>query len=191
MQYDLQSVTHRQEVIHLRETGGIPRDICDKITELYNTLGKCSVPVLPQSKPALFSYRMEDPPLKVLVKIDHTPREDREVMARRGDYVIVYGWIGFEAIAYNTRNKTTGIISQPLLSMEKGKKYRENNLYRTTVDGRPSIEYPVSWKKGEYIRIVDREEDSHSYGSGVCFDLASGKIGRFYTDAAYTLKLAD
>lgn len=165
-------------MIHLRETGGIPKDICDKITELYNTLRKCAVPVLPQqSKPALLSYHIEDPPLKVFVKKDHTPRNNREVMARRGDYVIVYRWTGFEAIAYNTRNKTNGTISQPLLNTEKGEEYRENNLYQTTVDGRPSIENPVSWKKGEYIRILDREEDSHLYGSGVCFNLASGKIG--------------
>ncbi|KAK7177533.1 hypothetical protein PSPO01_16416 [Paraphaeosphaeria sporulosa] len=180
------------QVLHLRETGGISKEISDKITELHNTLEKRSVPTLAQqSRHVLPFYQMEDPPLKIPVKKDYTPRDDREVMARRGDHVIVYGWIGFEAIAYNARNKTTGTISRTLLNTDKDEEYKDSKLYRATQDGRSTIEYPVSWKNGDYIRVMERDTDSYSYASGICFNLASGQIGQFYTNVAYTLKLVD
>ena len=183
-------MTHIQQAVHLRETGGIPKEISDKITELYNTLGKRSVPVLQQqSKTTPFSYQIEDPPLKIPVKEDHTPRDDREVMARRGDNVIVYGWTGFEAIAYNTRDKTTGRISRILLDTDRQEEVKVENLHLAMSDGCPTDEGPVSWKKGNYIRVWERKNDPHSQASGFCFNLASGQIGRFYTNSSFSLKL--
>lgn len=185
-------MTYIQQMIHLRETGGIPKEISDAITELLNTLGKRSVTAPPQqSNPALPSYHMQDPPLKVPMKTKHTPRDDREVMAQRGDNVVVYGWTGFEAISYNTRNKTTGRVSQTLLDMDKQEECKGGELYLATLDGRPTDECPVSWKKGNYIRIWNQEDESNSRASGFCFNLASGQIGRFYTNASFSLKLVD
>jgi hypothetical protein len=179
-------------VVHLHDTGGIPKELSDIITELHKTLGKHSTSALPkQPKPASFSYEIQSPPLKVLVNKDHTPRDHREVMARRGDYVIVYAWTGFEAIAYNTRNKTTGRVSQTLLNNHAQEECKEDKLYLATSDGRTTIESPVSWKRGDYIRVWDREDDSNSRASGLCFNLASGQIGRFYTNASFSLKIVD
>jgi hypothetical protein len=112
-------------------------------------------------------------------------------MAQRGDHVIVHAWTGLEAIAYNTRNKTTGRVPQNLLNKHAQQECKEDKLYLDTSDGRPTIECPVSWKTGDYIRVWDREDDSNSRASGLCFNLASGHIGRFYTNASSSLKLVD
>jgi hypothetical protein len=105
--------------------------------------------------------------------------------------VIVYARIGFQAIAYNIRNKTTGRISQDLLDMNKREEWKGDKLYRATSDGRPTDDCPVSWERGDHIRVWEREDDSHSRASGLCFNLASGQIGRFYTNASFSLKLID
>jgi hypothetical protein len=162
------------------------------ITELYKTLGEPPVPALRhQPTPALPSHFIETPPLKIPVKRDYTPRNDRGVIVRAGDHVIVYARIGFEAIAYNTRNKTAGRISEELLDMSKQEEWKGDKLYLATSNGRPTDDCPVSWKKGDHIRVWERKDDSHSRANGFCFNLASGQIGRFNTDASFSLKLMD
>jgi hypothetical protein len=75
--------------------------------------------------------------------------------------------------------------------MSKQEEWKGDKLYLATSDRPLTDDYPVSWEKGDYIRVWDREDDSHSRASGFCFNLASGQIGRFYTNALFSLKLMD
>jgi hypothetical protein len=84
-----------------------------------------------------------------------------------------------------------GRVSQTLLNNHAQEECKEGKLYLATSDGRTTIESPVSWKRGDYIRVWDREDDSNSRASGLCFNLASGQIGRFYTNASFSLKMID
>jgi hypothetical protein len=59
----------------------------------------------------------------------------------------------------------------------------------TSIERATSVGY-VPWKAGDYIRVWDRVNGSHSRCSGFCFNSASGQIGKFSTVSPY-LELVD
>jgi hypothetical protein len=113
-------------------------------------------------------------------------------VACRDDDVVVYAWAEncTEAVAYNTRNKTTGRIPKVLLDMSKIEPFNQDRLYMARLEERSTSVDHVSWEAGDYIRVWDRVNCSHSRCSGVCFNLASGQLGNFLTMSP-SLELVD
>lgn len=126
------------------------------------------------------------------VKADYYPGTRQGVVAHCGDDVVVYAWAekNTEAVVYNTRNRTSGRISINLLGTSKTELIHQDKLYMATSDERAALVGHVSWKAGDYIRVWDRVNGSHSRCSGFCFNLASGQIGEFST-ASSDLELVD
>jgi hypothetical protein len=163
------------------------------ITKWYETFGKPAAAVVSQQpKVSAASYVALNTPLKIGVKEAHYPKNHEGVVAAPDDQIIVYAWAGnyTEAIAYNTRNKTTGRIPKDLLDMTKTEAVQVDRLYMVTSDEQPASLDHVTWKAGDYIRVWDRKDGSYPRCTGLCFNLASGKIGQFST-MYYSLKPVD
>jgi hypothetical protein len=104
------------------------------------------------------------------------------MVANPGDQVVVFAWTNnrTEAIAYNLRNKTTGRIPADLLVKEDSKPFTDTKLCMPTSDESADSLGHVKWKAGDYIRVWDREDQSHARSIGFCFNLATGEIGKFH-----------
>lgn len=163
------------------------------ITELHKNYGEQSTSSPPQqSKSTSLSYELYNPPRRIRMKDSHISRNHQKIVARRDDDVVVYAWANncTEAIAYNTRNKTTGRVASDLLDMSNTEEFREDKLYLATSDEKSTALGHVTWNAGDYVRVWNRVDGSHSRSSGFCFNLASGKIGKFSTMSFY-LQLVD
>jgi hypothetical protein len=116
------------------------------------------------------------------VRTANVPGTLRGVVAREGDHVIVFAWAKdlHEAIAYNTRNKTTGHI--PVMSLDGSKKelFPGSDLHMVAYDVPSKSVDGVALTAGDYIRVWDSRSLVGSK-AGVCFNLASGRIGKFET----------
>ncbi|KAL1612076.1 hypothetical protein SLS60_000299 [Paraconiothyrium brasiliense] len=171
------------QVIHLKETGDLPKEISDMITELHNALGNRSAAVPPRrSKPLTPSFEAQNPPLRMPVIQSQTPGDHNRVVARRGDQVVVYGWAEdyTEAIVFNTRNETTGRISGSFLDKSQKEVSDEDNLYLITIDEIQVALGHVKMKAGDYIRVWNREDGRNQRTTGLCFNMASGQIGKLF-----------
>jgi hypothetical protein len=163
------------------------------ITELHKILGAHFAATSPQQSNSLSSiYELYNPPRKIRVKDSQIARSYHQIVAKRDDHIIVHAWAKnyTEAIAYNTRNKTTGRITMDLLDMSKTEAFEEDKLYMATSDERSTSLGHVTWKAGDCIRVWNREDSAHSRSSGFCFNLASGQVGKFSTMSFY-LELID
>jgi hypothetical protein len=150
---------------------------------------RSAVKIPPKSKLAIESC---DPHYKMSVKVNYYPGTHKGVVAQRGDDVVVYAWAEnrTEAVVYNTRNRTSGRIPTTLLATSKTELVHQDSLYMATLDERATSVCHVPWKAGDYIRVWNRVNGSHSRCSGFCFNVASGQIGKFSTMSP-SLELVD
>ncbi|KAF2441480.1 hypothetical protein P171DRAFT_497714 [Karstenula rhodostoma CBS 690.94] len=162
------------QVIHLKETDAVPKEISDAITLLHDTITKPSAAVPPSA-----SFEIQSPPVSVPVTRSHMPGNHNGVVARPGDRVIVYGWAknGSEAIAYNARNDTTGRIPTLVLDVVHQEPV-ETKLYMVAADQPFTSELKVTLKAGDFIRMWNCVHGPNVW-SGMCFNLASGQIGKY------------
>jgi hypothetical protein len=141
----------------------------------------------PQTKPPTLTHETLNPPLTISVKDGYLCKNYRHVVANSGDQVVVFAWTNnrTEAIAYNPRNKTTGQIPADLLENGDSKPFTDTKLCMTTSNETPNSLGHVRWKAGDYIRVWNREDKSHSRSDGFCFNLATGEIGKFNTTSFF------
>lgn len=146
----------------------------------------------PQTKPPTPTHETLNPPLAISVKDGYLCGNYQHIVANSGDRVVVFAWTNnrTEAIAYNPRNKTAGRISADLLEKGDSKPFTDTKLCMTSSNESPNAFGYVKWKAGDYIRVWNREDKSHSVSEGVCFNLTTGGIGKFHT-TSFSLTLID
>lgn len=144
---------------------------------------RSTVVTQPQTKLATPTHDILNPPLAISVKDAYLCGNYQHIVASSGDWVIVFAWTNnrTEAIAYNPRNKTAGRISVDLLEEGDSEPFTDTKICKTTSNESHSSLGHVKWKAGDYIRMWNREDKSHAVSEGVCFNLATGEIGRFHT----------
>ncbi|KAF2193570.1 hypothetical protein K469DRAFT_712347 [Zopfia rhizophila CBS 207.26] len=174
----------RAQLLFLHETGSVPKEIEDILSDLMaNFLHRSTAVTQAQMKPPTPIHETLNTPLTVSVKDGYLCENYRHVVANSGDQVVVFAWTKnhTEAIAYNPRNKTAGRIPADLLEKGDSKPFTNTKLCMTTSDERPNPLGLVKWKAGDYVRVWNREDKSHARSNGFCFNLATGEIGKFDT----------
>lgn len=129
-----------------------------------------------------------DIPLKYQVKREYTGPDREHIVARSGDYVVVCAWLQDQtAIAHNLRNFRTGKIPADFLNLEKSDPMPSNDIY-VAVNNRNVEESfrNLRWEVGNHIKVYVWQDALQSMGFGL--NLATGKIGAFYTPHRERLK---
>jgi hypothetical protein len=175
-------------VLFLRETGSVPGEVEDALSELLSIFpDRPTVVTQPQTKLPTPTHETLNPPLTISVAKGYVRGNHRHIVADFGDRVLVFGWTNDRtaAIAYNPRNKTAGRISVDSLDKRDSKPCIDTKLYMTRSDENPRSLGHVKWKAGDYIRVWNREDKSHSVSEGLCFNLATEAIGKFHINGVY------
>jgi hypothetical protein len=139
-----------------------------------------------RKKTSISGFKVLERPFMTLVRVNYTSSSYKQVLANSGDRVLVFAYTndGTGTIAYNPRNKTAGKISTDVLDNANVEPFSDSKLYMTLGhESRASFRH-VEWKRGDYIRVWNREDESYSRSSGFCFVLTTGQIGRFMTQTA-------
>ena len=179
-------------MLFLHETGSIPKEIEKLLSDLVGTFLQPSTAVTQQQMKPPTAHEPLKPPLLMSVKDVYLCGNYRHIAANSGDHVVVFAWTNeqTEAIAYNPRNKTCGRIAADLLKKADSKPFTNTKLCMSTSDELRSSFGHVKWRAGDYMRVWDREDKSHSRSEGFCFNVATGEIGRFNT-TSFSLKVID
>jgi hypothetical protein len=138
------------------------------------------------TKPPTPTHETLNPPLAIVVKHGYLCGNYQHIVADSGDRVVVFAWTNnrAEAMAYNPRNKTVGRIPADLVKNEVSEPFADTQLYMTTSNESPSSLSHVKWKAGEYVRVWNRE-NHYANCEGLCFNVATGGIGKFHTKCSY------
>ena len=77
--------------------------------------------------------------------------------------------------AYNPRNKMARRISVDFLEKGDSEAFTDTKLCMTTSSESPSSVGHVKWKAGDYTRMWNRKDKSHTVSKGLCFILATAE----------------
>jgi hypothetical protein len=101
-------------------------------------------------------------------------------VANIGDDVVVCAWVAGrqEALAFDPRNKSTGLVLTKNIQTRGSEPFQDTNLYVATANQRGSTSGHIQWQMGDYIRIWNQQPGYLNMIKGFGMNLATVGMGK-------------
>ena len=151
------------------ESGTKSKEIEDLLFELKDSTHKHSTVTAAPKKTGNSTLEILNTPLTIPVTKDNTPLNYEQVLADRGDHLVVFAYAKnrAEVVAYNPRNQTAGRFPADHLANQNSTPFSESKLYMTKSDLAKMFNH-VAWKAGDYVRVWNKTDAKYTVCSGLC-----------------------